>query len=123
MLQASDAHAGVVETSLDRIELSGDFRARYEYLDFDRDDLGNRRRDRGRWRYRLRMRSTADLNDWFDLHFGFRTGGVAKSGNVSLGSGDDFDADGWFVDKAFLDTTRFFSLLRPATGNFPIVTP
>ena len=80
----------------ERIDFGGDFRARSEEF------IVSGRRDRHRLRYRLRLGATTELNDYFDAGFRLATGSGANTSNQTLGSGDDFDPDGVFIDRAYL---------------------
>ena len=85
----------------DRVTLSGDFRARLENFIFED------KHDRDRLRYRLRIGLKADINDHIVLGTRLATGSGANSANQTLGSGNDFDPDGIFVDRAYLKISPF----------------
>lgn len=87
---------------LPRIEWSGDFRFRHESFFFDEDALGNDRRNRFRIRYRFRLNGKAAVNEYTDVHFRLRSGGIAqRSGNQTLGSIVDFDSDEFRIARAY----------------------
>lgn len=89
-----------------RIEWSGDLRARYEQYWFERDPLGEDRPDRSRGRYRLRLKGKATINERIAAVFRLSSGqGSARSGNQTLGVGDDFAPDDLFIDQAYLELT------------------
>ncbi len=99
------------ETSwYERIDFSGDFRARSETF------VIAEARDRYRLLYRLRLGATTQINDYFDGGFRLATGPGANSGNQTLGSGTDFDPDGIFIDRAYL-TFRPHGREKPMFGD------
>ncbi len=89
---------------LDRLQLSGDFRARHESFWFDRDELGSERDNRYRGRYRIRLAGQFDVNDWSAVHLRLATGeDDSRSTNQSFGNNEaDFDPDGIFIDRAYV---------------------
>ena len=90
------------EDLLGRIELSGDFRFRFESFFFDDDPLGLRP-DRNRLRYRLRINGDAVVNDWASLHFRLASGeGISRSTNRTLGRAADFRPNPIYLDRAYL---------------------
>lgn len=90
------------EGFLPKIEWSGDFRFRHESFFYDTDSLGNDRRNRFRIRYRFRLNGKAAVNEYTDVIFRLRSGAVAhRSGNQTLGSAIDFDADEFRIARAF----------------------
>ncbi len=101
----------------ERIDLYGDFRARFEGFVFDTDSLGVSAKDRYGFRYRLRLGAKVDINDYFDVAFRLSTGPDAKSSNQTLGSGVDFDPDGVFVDQAYLTAKPFANVALPLAGQ------
>jgi len=103
-----EEHAGL----LGRIELSGDMRLRYEGFWFDRDVTNSNRDNRHRGRYRLRLSGKAEINPAIDAFFRLSTGADPRSGNQTLGSRVDFDPDGIFVHRAYLDVHPFRNRLR-----------
>jgi len=98
------------DTLLGRIEWSGDFRFRFENFWFDRDPLGNNKSNRNRIRYRLRLQGKAEVNDYIDAVFRIASGealnfdeGGNRSTNRTLGRSRDFNLNGIFIDRAFLE--------------------
>lgn len=88
---------------LGRIEFSGDMRLRYENFWFDEDELGFEPSNRNRLRYRARLQAKAAINEWVDAVLRVAAGeGDIRSTNRTLGTGDDFDYDGIFIDLAYL---------------------
>ena len=89
---------------LSRLEWSGDFRGRLENFWYDRDDFGTDTSDRTRGRYRLRIGAKAKVNEVVTAGFRIASGdGDHRSTNQSFGSGDDFDNDGLYIDKAYAE--------------------
>lgn len=90
----------------ERLTFSGDLRVRYETFVYNRDALGQDRPSRGRARYRARLKLEADINDHIDAVVRISTGeDNSRSGNQTLGSGNDFDSDSIFVDRAYMILT------------------
>jgi hypothetical protein len=92
------------ESLLDRIQWSGDVRARLENFWYDEDELGEDRSNRTRGRYRVRLGARAEINDWIAASFRLASGeDDHRSTNQTLGGEDgDFDPDSIFIDQAFL---------------------
>jgi len=89
---------------LGRIEWTGDFRARLENFWYDRDDTGSDRGNRTRGRYRLRIQGKAKINDYTKVVFRIASGTQEiRSTNKSFGHGNDFDPDGLFIDRAYVE--------------------
>ena len=101
----------------ERIDLYGDFRARFEGIVFNTDSLGDNANDRFRFRYRLRLGAKVDINDYFDVAFRLSTGPDANSSNQTLGKGADFDPDGVFVDQAYITAKPFAKIELPLAGQ------
>lgn len=97
---------------LGRIELTGDMRLRYEGFWFDRDVTNTNRDNRHRGRYRFRLNGRAEVNRHIDALFRLSTSADHRSGNQTLGSTVDFDPDGIFVHRAYLDLHPFAAELR-----------
>ncbi|MCP3984070.1 MAG: hypothetical protein GY723_06755 [bacterium] len=93
------------ETQQGSIEWSGDFRARFDQFWFQRDPLDIDSGNRSRARYRLRVQGKARINPWASVTFRLASGGLRRSANQTLGTGNDFDPDGFFIDRAHLDLT------------------
>jgi hypothetical protein len=94
----------------DRISLFGDLRARFEWFDYDQDiyskSTGVKLQDRDRGRYRARLGLTADLISRAAATLQLATGGSdPRSGNQTIGSGNDFDKDEIRVDLAYATLT------------------
>ncbi|MCP3985089.1 MAG: hypothetical protein GY723_11920 [bacterium] len=107
---------------LGRIEWSGDFRARLEHLWYDRDDTGSNRADRTRARYRLRITGKAKVNDYTKVVFRLASGtGDIRSTNKTFGSGNDFDPDGIFIDRAYVEFKAPKTWLGESTGVKAII--
>ena len=86
----------------DRIDISGDFRLRYEYFDFDD------KRDRGRGRYRARLGFGVDVNDYADVFFRLATGALDhRSTNSTIGGSPDFGRSTFGVDQAYARVSPF----------------
>ena len=102
-------------TWYERIDVSGDFRARSEA--FVVADVP----DRHRLRYRLRLGAKTEINDHIEFGFRLATGPGANSGNQTLGSGTDFDPDGIFIDRAYLGF-RPYGREKPLFGDSLVVT-
>lgn len=108
-MQQGRAHADVAADKerglLSGFDWSGDLRLRYEGF---RPDDGS---DRDLFRYRLRFGFTKAINDWLTVGMrlasgdcvggGGCEGGTPRSPNRSLGSGEDFDLDPLWVDRAY----------------------
>ena len=113
---ALPTRADEVETTwYERIDVSGDFRARSEA--FVIADVP----DRHRLRYRLRLGAKTEINDHIDVGFRFATGPGANSSNQTLGSRTDFDPDGIFIDRAYLSFKPYGSE-KPLFGDSLAVT-
>jgi hypothetical protein len=105
----------------DRIEVSGDLRARYENFWFDRDPLGNEKDNRHRMRYRARLKLKAKVNDRIDAVLRFATGKFSDpetdSRNQTAGEEVDFGPDGIFLDQAYLAYHPFDRGAIPGGGR------
>ena len=113
---ALPTQAGEGETTwYERIDVSGDFRARSEVFVIA-EEL-----DRHRLRYRLRLGAKTEINDHIDVGFRLATGPGANSANQTLGSGIDFDPDGVFIDRAYL-SFRPHGREKPLFGDSLVVT-
>lgn len=88
----------------DRLAWHGDLRVRHETFWFDEDRAGDESHNRSRGRYRVRLGAEAEVNEWVSAAFRIASGeGVSRSANRSFGSGDDFDFDSVFLDRAYLE--------------------
>ncbi len=108
------------------LDVSGDFRLRYEGFFFDRDARGIERSNRSRVPYRLRIELRKALTD--DLAVGVRlasgpsnVAGSPRSVNQSLGESPDFDSDPIRLDRAYLEyalpKTRFGLVSKLEAGK------
>lgn len=87
----------------DRINLAGDFRARYERFEFDHD-----KRDRARARYRARLDLAANINSRADVFFRFASGELDnRSANETFGGNDDFAKDALEISRAYAAISPF----------------
>lgn len=105
----------------DRVEIWGDFRARYEMVDFANNTANSQRGangdrlidDQDRFRYRLRLNLKGRVNDHADLFVRLATGRDGRTTNETLGANVDFAPDEIFVDKAYIRASPF------AEGRLP----
>jgi len=96
----------------DRVTVFGDLRGRFEWFDYHQDVFstanGVQLQDRNRGRYRARLGVTAEVVSRAAVTLGLNTGGSdPRSGNQTLGSGNDFDKDEFRVDLAYATLTPF----------------
>jgi hypothetical protein len=96
----------------DRISVFGDLRGRFEMFDYDQDiytrSSGGRLQDRYRGRYRARLGVNANVVSRASVTLGLATGGAdPRSGNQTIGSGNDFDKDEFRLDLAYATLTPF----------------
>jgi putative porin len=96
----------------DRISVWGDLRARLESFDYDEDvysqAAGIRLHDRTRGRYRARLGVGAKVLSRASVAFQLASGGAdPRSGNQTLGSGNDFDKDEIRIDLAYATLSPF----------------
>jgi hypothetical protein len=113
---ALPTQAGEGETTwYERIDVSGDFRARSEVF------VISEASDRHRLRYRLRLGGKTEVNDHIEVGFRFATGPGANSSNQTIGSGVDFDPDRIFIDLAYV-SFRPHGLEKPLFGDSLVVT-
>jgi hypothetical protein len=96
----------------DRISLFGDLRGRFEAFDYQKDiytrSVGATITDRYRARYRARLGVTADVASRAAVTLRTSTGGAnPRSGNQTLGSGNDFDKDEFRLDLAYATLSPF----------------
>jgi putative porin len=96
----------------DRITVFGDLRGRFEAFDYHQDIYtkasGSRLQDRYRGRYRARLGVTADVVSRAAVTLGLNTNGAdPRSGNQTLGSGNDFDKDEFRLDLAYATLSPF----------------
>jgi len=121
----------VVPAWVDRIKGYADVRVRYQFDQFDTNNLtpdqlglqraafdedpiflSNSQEDRRRWRTRLRFGAEAKLSDWSALGFGLATGNGEDPVSTNTTQGDNFNGYGVAVDQAYirLDPVDWFSL-------------
>jgi len=94
----------------DRISLFGDLRGRFESFNYNQDiytkSIGAHLSDRYRARYRARLGVTADVVSRAAVTLQMNTNGAdPRSGNQTLGSGNDFDKDEFRLDLAYMTLT------------------
>ena len=115
---AAKAESRESEHWSDRIEMWGDFRARYEYFDYYDDKVNGVvdtlagpvrvfEDDRHRLRYRLRLNAKGHVNDYADVFVRLTTGSDSRSTNETLGSDFDFGTNEIFLDKAYVRASPF----------------
>lgn len=84
------------DTFLERWEVSGDLRLRYEHFTYD-----DERPDRNRFRYLLRLKAEAELGKGFHGHFMLNSGD--GSATVNFQSADDsFESKDLYLGQAYL---------------------
>jgi len=87
----------------DRLTFFGDFRGRYEYINYDKDPGASTEADnRSRGRYRARLGVKTKVNDLFDVLFRLASGNEGTSRNVSFGNNEQFGPDDIKIDQAYL---------------------
>lgn len=107
---AADQKGGL----LSGFDWSGDLRLRYEGARFERNPGGAKPDARNRFRYRLRFGFTKSINDWLTVGVrlasgdcvggdgpGGCEGGTPRSTSRSFGTGEDFDLDPLWIDRAY----------------------
>ncbi len=88
---------------LPKLTFSGDFRARYEYFHFAKDETGAKQNDRSRGRYRARIGIGAEINDYANVFFRLASGSDdPRSANQTMGDSLDFDSDPIRFDAAYV---------------------
>ena len=105
---AQRASAPAVPGFLQGLEVSGDFRLRWEGFFFDGDARGIERSNRSRVPYRLRIGLRKPLTDSLAVGLRLASGpsnvsGSPRSVNQSLGESPDFDSDPIRLDRAYLE--------------------
>jgi hypothetical protein len=101
----------------DRINLFGDFRGRFESFNYEKVG-GETLRDRYRGRYRARLGVNAKIVSRASVTLGMNTGGAdPRSGNQTLGSGNDFDKDEFRLDLAYATVSPFADGVLPGVDN------
>jgi hypothetical protein len=106
----------------DRITVFGDLRGRFEMFDYDQDiytrSVGGKLQDRYRGRYRARLGVAAKVVSRASVTLGLNTNGAdPRSGNQTLGSGNDFDKDEIRVDLAYATVSPFADGVLPDIEN------
>ncbi len=105
----------------DKITVSGDLRGRYENFWFDKDPLGNEKKNRHRLRYRARLKLKAKVNDRIDAVLRFASGNFKSpeidSRNQTVGEEVDFGPDGILLDQAYLAYRPFDKGAIPGGGR------
>jgi hypothetical protein len=94
----------------DRISVFGDLRGRFEMFDYEQDiytkSAGQRLHDRYRARYRARLGVNAEVVSRAAVTLQMNTNGAdPRSGNQTIGSGNDFDKDEFRLDLAYATLT------------------
>lgn len=107
--KATDVAQGGQQSWTDRIEMWGDFRARYEsfYYSGDRVDGQRSHDERHRLRYRFRLNLKGDVNDYSDVFARITVGRDPRTTNNTLGDPLDFGANEIFLDKAYVRMSPF----------------
>jgi hypothetical protein len=118
-LAAKAAKKDAKRAWVDRVNVWGDFRARYEAFDYEQDvytrsaDAADpttniRLQNRHRARYRARLNVSGKVASRATVFFRLASGGSdARSANQTLGSGNDFDTDDVRFDLAYATLTPF----------------
>lgn len=111
-LAAKAARKDAKQAWIDRVNVWGDFRARFEAFQFEQDvytrSAGDRLRDRYRGRYRGRLNVSGEVASRATVYFRIASGSDdPRSTNQTLGSGDDFDTDDVRFDLAYATLTPF----------------
>ena len=101
----------------DRINVFGDLRGRFE--SFNHEKVGGETlRDRYRGRYRARLGVNAKIVSRASVTLGMNTNGAdPRSGNQTLGSGNDFDKDEFRLDLAYATVSPFADGVLPGVDN------
>ena len=101
----------------DRINLFGDFRGRFESFNYEKVG-GEELRDRYRARYRARLGVNAKIVSRASVTLGMNTNGAdPRSGNQTIGSGNDFDKDEFRLDLAYATVSPFADGVLPGVDN------
>jgi hypothetical protein len=101
----------------DRINLFGDFRGRMEMFDYEKVN-GVEQSDRYRARYRARLGVNAKIVSRASVTLGMNTNGAdPRSGNQTIGSGNDFDKDEFRLDLAYATVSPFADGVVPGVDN------
>ena len=106
----------------DRIAVFGDLRGRVEAFEYEQDSAteaaGGRLQDRVRGRYRARLGVNAKVVSRASVTLGLNTNGAdPRSGNQTLGSGNDFDKDEFRLDLAYATLSPFADGVLPGIDN------
>jgi len=109
----------------DRLTFFGDFRGRFEYLDYSKDPVppdappgsSTEQDSRSRGRYRARLGVKTKVNDLFDVLFRLASGNEGTSRNVSFGNNAQFGPDDIMIDEAYLTYHPFARSSVPLGGK------
>jgi hypothetical protein len=106
----------------DRITVFGDLRGRMEGFDYEQDiytkSANSSLSDRYRARYRARLGVAAKVVSRASVTLGLNTNGAdPRSGNQTLGSGNDFDKDEFRIDLAYATLSPFPDGVLPGIDN------
>ena len=101
----------------DRISVFGDLRGRFEAFNYERTG-GSDLDDRYRGRYRARLGVNAKIVSRASVTLAMNTNGAdPRSGNQTLGSGNDFDKDEFRLDLAYATVSPFADGELPGVDN------
>ena len=94
---------------LDRVEIWGSFRARWEsFYYFSRPDLDQTHRsDRQRLRYRILLNLKGNVNEYSDLFVQLATGADSRTTNNTIGDPFDYAVNGIYVQYAYMKLSPF----------------
>lgn len=121
-LIAAPAGADVALGDGGKLKVSGDMRMRVE-SDWDSmQSNGSKREDRDRLRSRLRLGFTYDYDGQFSFGGRARTGAAADQQSPHQTAGDEFDAKGVNVDKAYVRGVHGPAWAWAGKNSFPFWT-
>jgi hypothetical protein len=121
-LSAKAAKEQTKHSWIDRISLFGDLRGRFEMFDYKQDiyskSAGKHLNERYRARYRARLGVNAKVASRASVTVAMNTNGAdPRSGNQTLGSGNDFDKDEFRLDLAYATISPFADGVLPGVDN------
>jgi hypothetical protein len=121
-LAAKATKEQVKHSWIDRINLFGDLRGRFESFNYEQDSYakasGVELEDRYRARYRARLGLNAKIVSRASVTLGMNTNGAdPRSGNQTIGSGNDFDKDEFRLDLAYATVSPFADGVLPGVDN------